>query len=402
MRKYLLTSKNKDSIVNELVLLYKKSKIYESFDNVNNYILAFSNGVFDLKTSEFRNAKPEELVTCTTGYMYSEPKQQFIDEINELLISIMPNLDDRTYLFKTIALGLIGDNLLEEYYIWVGSGSNGKGLLRDMISNTLGEYFDNMEIEYLEKTKHQSSANSADPIMARKKNSRIVISTEPDGEVILKCARLKQISGRDPVQVRDLYKSSFNFVPKFKLIIQTNKEVGVDGSDSAIVRRVRFILFPNKFVDIPIVPNERKIDRTAKERIRGEEYRLAFFRILLDHYFNFVENDGNKLEMSERIKKDTMNYLYNNDPVQQFIDDRIEKTDNVHDTISSSTMYEYFKADYGGDNVMSMQSFKNTMTTKGFVHKKTKKCNVYQCVKYIRMDSDESDNNIDLGNRKLV
>lgn len=169
IRKYLLNTKNKDKIINELGLLYKKSNIYEKFDNINNHILAFKNGVYDFKTNEFRNAKSEELITCTTEYNYDKPQQDTIDEINELLISIMPNEEDRTYLMKSISLGLIGENILEEFYIWIGNGSNGKGILRDLLLNTLGNYFDNMEIEYLSKTRDHGHANSADPIMARKK-----------------------------------------------------------------------------------------------------------------------------------------------------------------------------------------------------------------------------------------
>ena len=42
------------------------------------------------------------------------------------------------------------------------------------MAQTLGEYFDSMEIEYLNQTKHGQSASAlaADPVMARKKNCR--------------------------------------------------------------------------------------------------------------------------------------------------------------------------------------------------------------------------------------
>ena len=309
--------------------MYGQSKIYEKFDNVNDYVFAFKNGVYDLKTNEFRNAKPNELITCTCKYTYCEPDKKTVDEINTLIESIMPNKDDRTFLMKTISLSLIGVNLLEQFYIWIGSGSNGKGVLRDLMMNTLGEYFDNMEIEWFAKTNHQGHAGAADPAMARKKNSRCVVSTEPEGDIVLRSAKLKQISGRDPIQVRELFKSSFNFVAKFKLFLQTNKEVGIDGADPAIVRRLLFIVFPNKFVDTPTLPNERPIDRTLKDRIRNEDrYKMAFFSVLLDYYKEFVKNDNNKLIVPERILKDTKDYLNINDPIQQYLDDLTEKTNN--------------------------------------------------------------------------
>lgn len=171
-------------------------------------------------------------------------------------------------------------------------------------------------------------------------------------------------------------------MPKFKLIIQTNKEVGVDGSDPGVIRRLRFIKFPNKFVDDPKFPNERKIDRILKQKIKDEKYRLAFFQILLNYYNDFAQNNNNKLDIPERIKKDTAEYLNNNDPVQQFIDERIDKTTNVKDSILSSELYNKYKEFHTGDTKgISTMNFKSILISKGFDFKKTKTGNVYQFIK---------------------
>lgn len=130
----------------------------------------------------------------------------------------------------------------------------------------------------------------------------------------------------------------------------------------------------------------------AKERIKGEQYRIAFFHILLDHYREFVEKDNNTLEMPEGIKQNTKNYLHDNDPVQQFIDELIEKTNDIKDVISSSDMYSYFKLYYNNEaKVMSIKMFKSAMQSKGFIQKRTNKSNVYQCVKYNRRAKNEED-----------
>lgn len=393
IRKYLITTKNKDNIVRELCILYQKNdeKIFEKFDNVNDDILAFNNGVYDLKTNEFRNAKPEELVTCTTGYNYQPFCQDTVNELNKIFESIMPNADERKYLLKTISFGIVGRNLLEEFYLWIGSGGNGKGLLRDLIQALLGEYFDPIDISYFEQTKHQGHAGAPDSIMARKKNCRMVITTEPEADIKLRCAKLKDLAGGDTIQVRKMYaKDNFNFKPKFKIIIQTNKEVSMDGADGGVIRRLRFIVFPNKFVDVPKKPNERKIDRTLKEKIKSDKYKLAFFKILLDHYNDFVKNDNNELPMPERIKNDTQEYLNSNDPVQQFIDERIDKTENIKDTIKSSELYEEFKGLFNGDKGISQLNFKTILLSKGFPCKKS---NGYIKYQYMKLKREENQNN---------
>lgn len=384
IEKYLGKNKNKkEGVLEELKILYGQLKIYEKFDNVNNYVIAFKNGIYDLKEDIFRNAKPEELITCTTGFNYEKPKEELIKDINNMLIDIMPDKEERTYLLKTISLGLIGSNPLEECYIWIGGGRNGKGLIRDLIMHTLGDYFSSMEIEYLAKTKHGVSAHAADPIMAKKKNSRIVISTEPEGEMNLRIAKLKQITGNDPVEVRDLFKSTFSFVPKFKMIIQTNKEVSIDGTDKAVSFRLRFIKFPNTFVDNPKQPNERKIDRSLKEKLKEDKYKNAFFHVLLNYYLDFSKNDNNKLIIPKRIKEDTDEYLHSNDPVQQFLDDRIEKTTNEKDFVNSSILFESFKSYIGGDSkLVTSVNFKNIIISKGYTFKKTEKGNVFKFIKF--------------------
>lgn len=368
-RSYLLKTKNKNEIVNELRLLYGQSKLFEQFDNVNNNIIAFNNGVYDLIENKFRMGKPEELITCTTGYDYEEPDKNILNELNKIISDIMPTEENKTYLLKTLSLGLLGANPLEEFYIWIGTGRNGKGLLRDLMSQTLGNYFDNMEIEYLCKSNHQSHANSADPVMARKKNSRIVVTTEIEGDVHLRCAKLKQISGNDPVQVRNLFKDSFNFVPKFKLIIQTNKEPHIDGHDGGIVLRLRFIKFNTKFVDNPVMPHEKKIDRSLKEKLKNNKnkYANAFFKILLDSYNDFIKNNNNRLDMPPQIKQDTQDFLEQNDPVALFIDSNIIKTNDKKDVISSSEIYNEFQkfCEENKFKTMKTNEFKNTMINKG-------------------------------------
>jgi putative DNA primase/helicase len=392
IRKYLHYNGNKGKIINELCLLYKHDKFFENADNVNNKLIAFNNGVYDLETFEFRNAKPEELITCTTGYNYGDYDPIKRKELERILESIMPDMHERTYLLTTIALGLIGELIMECFYIWIGNGANGKGVLRDFISVTFGGYFDNMEIDYLCKNKQGVHAGAPDPVMARKKNSRIVITTEPDGDVNINCGKLKQLSGGDPIQVRFLFKESFNFTPKFYLIIQTNEHITLNGYDGGIIRRLKFIKFTNKFVDDPVKDNDRKIDRTLKPKIQKGDYRLEFFQILVEHYKKFKDTNTTKLTMPTRFKTDTEAYLNDNDPVAQFIEAKLTKTNYTGDNISSSDLYKAYCEYYDGDNKkINTIQFKTIMSNKGFETKRDKNGVKYTHVKLINNINDLDD-----------
>ncbi len=81
--------------------------------------------------------------------------------------------------------------------------------------------------------------------------------------------------------------------------------------------------------------------------------------------------------MTERIKNDTANYLQNNDPVQQFIDDKLEKTDkekilynhqsfinNLFNTCDN--IVAWLKASNNDNKGLSTLMFKNILTSLGF------------------------------------
>eukprot|EP01132_Coremiostelium_polycephalum_P001014 gene1014-1284_t len=111
------------------------------------------------------------------------------------------------YILTTIGQCLSGNNTSfnHKFYVWKGVGRNGKGILRDLIQRSFGCYYDPMPIEYLNKTKNGEHATAADEVIARKKNARIVISTEPEGSIEIKTNKLKGWSGNDEIQCGHLY-----------------------------------------------------------------------------------------------------------------------------------------------------------------------------------------------------
>ena len=125
-KNYLQKISNKKSIIGELKVLYKKYDIYELMDSVNPYIIGFDNGVYDFTSFQFRPALPEEYVSITTGYKYSEPDEEIKNNIYNTLNDILPDKEELTYVLKILSTALIGDMLLEQFYIWIGKGRNGR------------------------------------------------------------------------------------------------------------------------------------------------------------------------------------------------------------------------------------------------------------------------------------
>ena len=393
---YMGKNINKSNVLNELSILYNRSKIYENFDNVNPYVFAFNNGVYDLKNNIFRNALPNELISITTKYDYTDNKNLkiYTDKIHKLLSEIFPDEEERTYMLNTLCLSLVGLNTLEEFYIWIGTGSNGKGVLAGLLSKTLGEYYDSLDIEYL--VKKNSNNTGADPIMAKKKGKRGVITTELEKEVKLRESKLKELTGRDKIQVRELYGTPFNYVPVFKLYIQTNKKPEIDGTDTGLKRRLRLINFPSKFVDNPTKPNEFKIDRTLKDDfISDDNYPLAFFHILKDHLLT-IDKDKFSFAFPERFKHETELFFKDNDPVDAFISDCCEETPHNSTLLSDlHKAYQNYCVESGFDVSTKNKTLKETIIQKGYTSKRTNKGFAIEGLKLkIKLDEKEPIGNI--------
>lgn len=382
--KYCSSSVNKENLLKELKLLYYVDKIYEKMDNVDPYLIGFDNGVYDLKTHKFRNALPEEFISVTTGYYYKKADPKLKKEAMAIIESIFPEKEESNCLLVQLSLALLGCNPEEKFYIWIGDGSNGKGLLRDIIQIVLGGYYDSMDISYFYKT-NVIRSDAPNPVMARKKNSRMVITTEPEVDQKLKSSIIKTFTGNDPIQVRNLFSSSFNYVPKFKLIIQTNNEPDFIGFDKGMKRRPVMIRFPNKFVENPKLPNERKIDKTLKEKIVIKKmYIHEFFEILVDH-FMLYQKEG--LKLPKRFSESTEKFIDKNDPVGMWIKTNINKTNNQKDIIKASELYDKF-LEYADNNDVTQTMFKNILAESKIIQRRKASGNYYIGIK-LKNNTDE-------------
>ena len=85
--------------------------------------------------------------------------------------------------------------------------------------------------------------------------------------------------------------------------------------------------------------------------------------------------------MSKNIKKDTDEYLGENNFLQRFIEECLEITDDNNDSISSTDLFSEFK-DIFPKHDMNASKFKTAMETNGIKYKKLKKGRCFIGIKY--------------------
>lgn len=98
--------------------------------------------------------------------------------------------------------------------------------------------------------------------MAALQGSRYVSARETDAERRLSEARVKAITGGDPVPCRFLYGEFFTYTPRYKIWLAVNHKPQIRGMDRGIWRRVKLIPFRANF--------ERNPDKALPSKLLGE------------------------------------------------------------------------------------------------------------------------------------
>lgn len=330
----------KEKVMKESINFFYNADFINKLD-ANPYLIGFENGVYDLKKGEFRDGRPEDYVSMTTGneYMEFDDDDDTVEEIYDFMEKIFPISDVREYVFILLASFLCGLTLDQKFHVWTGKGGNGKSKLIELFELAFGNYCVKLPVTLL--TQKRGASNAASPELARTKGARFASMQEPDENERLNIGLLKELSGSDRIMTRALYKEPLEFKPQFKLALCCNHLPKVPPDDDGTWRRIRVVEFIAKFTDTPDPenPNEHYKDYQLDEKLA--RWKEAFMFILLEYYKKYKEHG---LFEPEEVKKATREYQKTSDIYIEFIDDTIVKDSNS--IIRLDDTYGHFKVWY--------------------------------------------------------
>lgn len=320
------------------------------------HLLAFTNGVWDLERGHFRAATPEDYLSISVGYDYTEDVDpELRQKVVKYWETLHPNKDQRDYILKTFARQLYGDSGRELFHVHAGKGgtaSNGKTKCFQLLESVLGEYIRKTQVSIL-TAKNREEASKPQPEYAYWRGRRILYVTEPEHSECLHSGIVKDLTGGERIIFRLLHSNTYaSFKPQFKISMMCNDAPKLDGTDDGMKRRMRKIDYVSRFVDASQVDEEShmyRIDESLfKELGTSTQLRMAFLRHLLDHF-----DLGYNFEMPEAIRKTCECYLKENDGVAQFVEEFIVNSDekDAHFTLKQAKevfqRQEYFNGRVG-------------------------------------------------------
>jgi P4 family phage/plasmid primase-like protien len=321
----LKTTKFKDNVMKECRELFFDEEFTKKVDS-NKDIIAFNNGVLDLTTFEFRDGKPEDYLSFSTGVDYDPEKEYYSfpewPKVEAFIAQVLPDREVREYFLKHLATNLVGGNTAQKFHILTGSGSNGKSMIMNLTSTALGDYACTVPISLF--TQKRKGSGSAAPEVIRLKGRRFVTMQEPDESIALNTGLMKEITSGEKMYARDLFKSGTEFEVQAKFHLACNDKPKINTTDGGTWRRLVVINFVSKFVPVPSAQNEYPMDESIQFAVNSKEWATPFLAYLVH-----LLKEGNgyrKLPTPDKVLEYTSEYRNENDGINKFVSEKLSAT----------------------------------------------------------------------------
>ncbi len=301
----------------------------------------------DLRVCVHRHVRRDDFLTMQLGAAYAPDATcdrwlQFLDEVFNGDAELIG------YIQRAVGYSLTGDTREQKLFLLHGVGNNGKSVFLDVLSTLLGDYAGNASFETFDANKRSESTN--DLATLRGKRLVTVIETE-DGKRLAE-ARVKSVTGQDPITCRFLYGEYFTYRPTYKIWLAMNHLPSIRGTDKGIWRRIQLIPFNQDFSGTE--------DKTLAATLHGE--LDGILQWALEGLRQWWQRG---LDTPAIVTNATNKYRAESDQVGRWIGDAMVQVSNVSVTVALA--YNCYKSwcETNGETAMSQTKLGRVLTEKG-------------------------------------
>ncbi|KAJ3371233.1 hypothetical protein GGF31_003410 [Allomyces arbusculus] len=293
----------------------RDGKTFQEQLDQNPKLMCFNNGVFDFVRREFRDGRPQDLLSMTTNTVYRPLDQvdpKILNSLEEFLKKIFPDPAELHYILQELGSCLDGEQTEQKFFFMTGFGANGKSTIVRLLNLAMGEYAGESSITLF--TQPRPPANSPVPELMALRGKRFVSCAEPNSKDTLNFGTIKWLTGGDRITGRNLYEKQQSFYLQSTFFCCCNDIPNINASDFGTWRRVRTILFSSQFVmdREPVRENEFKADENLESKM--QLWKDAFCSVLVKYCM-----DRRKFPMPPKFKETYENLKNDNDIYSRFV-----------------------------------------------------------------------------------
>lgn len=298
----------------------------EDFDR-DPYLINLQNGTLNLKTFEFRDHDPNDLLSKIANVVYdpdaiSNDWIRFVDQV------MQGDKSKIGYLQTIFGYSLTGLCIQDEFYLLYGSTTrNGKSTMLTAIGYVMGDYGQIMSPDTLAQRQRNNPNNEE---LADLRGARFVHIEEPSKGMSLDSALVKNLTGHTPIKTSRKYEHTMTFSPEFKLFFATNYLPTVTDDTLFSSGRVKVVSFERHF-------EVEEQDRTLGSRLQSATNVSGIFNWMIEGLHNFYEH-GTTPPTS--VIEASNQYRSQSDKIGNFIEECLieDKTGGI----SGKTLYSHF------------------------------------------------------------
>ncbi len=325
-------------------------------------LLAFINGVVDLRTGQVRPHRREDFITKLVPFNYNSTAR--CPQFQRFLFRIMGATPDASqgdleraarlvsYLQRVIGYALTGLTSEKAVFLVYGVGSNGKTTLLCLFLRLLPEHSVLLQIDTL-MVRQESNNSLAD--LADLRGARFVMTSETEEGQRLAEGKLKRITqGMGRIKAVRKYENPIEFHETHKLFLDCNHKPVVRGRDNAIWSRLHLIPFRET-----ITPEE--IDRELPNKLYAEAEGILAWAVA-----GAVQWYREGLKRPVEVGRAGEEWREEMDQVGRFIGECCVR--NEAGRVPARLLYQAYRkwAEAGGEHYLTETTFGKRMGDDGF------------------------------------
>ena len=315
-KKQKATGGRSSTAKNSLLFLRRRERDRSSvlWDD-NRRVLGIPNGDCLEITGDGANVRRQRTTDYITQTLPFQPADDWRGgDFEEFLNFVVPDEDTRQYLQRHFGYGLICDGS-EPYFLWLrGQGRSGKSTLLRFIQSCIPQHFTAVQRDTL----LLKSASRHSTTEAKLANKRIAYWAEARDDGNVDAEKIKGYTGGDEQTSYFMRQDTFDWTPRFLLVIVSNGDLQLANPDDAFYERVRLV---DCWTTIPAEERKTSVWRKARS---GDRQCL---RWLADGAADYVRmlNDGNGsglLPETKQMLHDRLEWQYDTDTVGKFVEEQ--------------------------------------------------------------------------------
>jgi putative DNA primase/helicase len=309
-------------------------------------------GTIDLRSGELLSHQREQYLTKMTaaGPGGNCPSfRRFLDRITD------SNSELQAFLQRVIGYCLAGSVREHALFFLYGTGSNGKSVFLSTIAGQLGDYAKTAPASAFTATSTEQHPTD----VAGLRGVRFVTAIETEDGRWWAEAKIKSLTGGNPVTARFMRQDFFEYVPQFKLIVAGNHKPGLRSVDEAIRRRLHLIPFT-------VTIGEKERDPQLAEKLKAECPGILQWAIE-----GCLAWQRHGLNPPAAVQDATSQYLAAEDAIGRWIGDRCVLGPNCW--CSSTALYRDYEGwcAQAGERCGSQKRFTRALDARGIERERT-------------------------------